>query len=81
MRATTLQVLARGLALLSLLLGAGSILAVLFHGPALLFGALALGLATTAGTVHKRSRLAPAVFLVDLACVLTATILHFTVAA
>lgn len=67
----------RALAVLSLVLGCCSVVAVLVHGPALLFGAMSLGSATTAGTIHKQSRLAPAMFLVDLVLVVVAAILFF----
>ncbi|WP_439692982.1 hypothetical protein ACRQ4B_01720 [Curtobacterium sp. SP.BCo] len=77
---TTLKLIAsRTLAVLSVVLGLACVIAVLLHGPALLLGALSLGSATTAGTIHTGSKLAPAVFLVDLAVVGSATVLYFTV--
>jgi len=68
---------ARSLATLSVVLGCASVIAVLVHGPALLFGAMSLGSATTAGTIHEKSRLAPATFLVDLVLVVVAAVLFF----
>ena len=79
-RTATLKVISsRTLTVLSVVLGLACVIAVLLHGPALLLGALSLGSATTAGTIHKGSKLAPAVFLVDLVIVGSATVLYFTV--
>lgn len=81
-RTVTLKVLSsRTIAVLSVLLGFACVVAVLLHGPAFILGALSLGSATTAGTIHKESKLAPAVFLVDVMLAGGATALFFTVMA
>jgi len=75
-RTRTLVGLARALSCASVALAAVTILAVSADGRPILTGALALALVTTAGTLHRSSRLAPALFLVDVLLLLIAVALH-----